>query len=66
MKQGNTKSLSKEEEEDLFHSDIYCNSCECVKKTIIRMIIFFYVAFTLGLNCAELIQDAEQKKEARR
>ena len=63
MKRKNTKIMSEEDEEKLFKCDIYGDDCECTKKTIIKMILVFFLSFTLGLNCAEQLEKSKQRME---
>ena len=56
MKRKNTKILSKQDEEKLFHCDKYNYQCCQVRDKVFIIILLMAVAFMIGLNMQEVIE----------
>jgi len=56
MKRKNTKILSEQDEEKLFHCDKYNYQCCQVRDKVFIIILLMAVAFMVGLNMQEVIE----------
>ena len=56
MKRKDTKILSEQDEEKLFHCDKYKYQCCQVRDRVFIIILLMAVAFMVGLNMQEVIE----------
>ena len=56
MKRPNTKIMSEEDEEKLFHCEKYNYQCCQMRDKVFIIILLMAVAFMIGLNMQEVIE----------